>query len=339
MLTALGMRERGHEVTLACREGGELFARATAAGLPAVAARFQGDLGPLGLLGLARAVRELRPQVMQLHDPHAVSAGLWARRLSAWPAAVVATRRTDFGLRSWPSRLKYRSADCVVAVSRAIAGVVRAGGVPGERIRVVYEGVPDRAPAPGGAEALLALGVPPGSPVVGNVAALADHKDHQTLIAAADLVRRQRPDARFVIAGEGELRQALEAQAAALGLEGRVIFAGFRKDLDVLLPAFTLFCLSSHMEGLGTSLLDAMAFGLPVVATSAGGIPEAVENAVTGRLTPPGDAVALADSILELLGDPARARALGQAGRERFLRLFSAGRMVEETLAVYAEVV
>lgn len=337
MLTALGLRERGHEVALCCREGGELLERARSAGLPARPARFQGDLGPLGLLSLARVVRESRPDVLQLHDPHAVAAGLLARGLAGSHAGVVATRRTDFGLRSWPSRFKYRRADRVVAVSRAIAGVVASSGVDPMRIRVVYEGVPDRAPAPGGADALRALGVPQGSPVVGNVAALADHKDHATLVAAARLVREKRPDVRFVIAGEGALRGALEAQVASLDLQTHVIFAGFRTDLDALLPAFTVFCLSSHMEGLGTSLLDAMAFGLPVVATAAGGIPEAVADGVTGRLVPPRDPRALAEALLEVLGEPARRRAYGEAGRERFLRHFSARRMVDETLAVYAE--
>jgi glycosyltransferase involved in cell wall biosynthesis len=250
---------------------------------------------------------------------------------------VVATRRTDFALRSWPSRLKYRRADRVIAVSQAIAGVVAGSGVAAEKIRVVYEGVPDRAPSAGGREALQALGVPPESPVVGNVAALADHKDHATLIAAAALVRVKRPDVRFVIAGEGALRAALEAQVESLGLRSHVIFAGFRNDLDALLPSFTVFCLSSHMEGLGTSLLDAMAFGLPVVATAAGGIPEAVADGVTGRLCPPRDPKAMAEALVDLLGNPALRQAYGASGRERFLARFSARRMVDETLAVYAE--
>jgi glycosyltransferase involved in cell wall biosynthesis len=337
MLTALGMKERGHEVTLVCLRGGELLARATAAGLRVRGAAFQGDLGPLGLLTLARALRETRPEVMQLHDPHAVSAGLVAGRISGLRARLVATRRTDFRLRSFPSRLKYRAADRVVAVSRAIAAVVAQGGVPEARVRVVYEGVPDRAPRPGGADALRALGVPAESPVVGNVAALADHKDHQTLVAAAALVIARRPQVRFVIAGEGELRPALEEQVRALGLAGRVIFAGFRDDLDALMPAFTVFCLSSHMEGLGTSLLDAMAFGRPVVATSAGGIPEAVVDGVTGRLAPPRDPGRLAEALLEALDSEEKRRAWGEAGRQRFVGHFSARRMVDETLAVYAE--
>jgi glycosyltransferase involved in cell wall biosynthesis len=98
-----------------------------------------------------------------------------------------------------------------------------------------------------------------------------------------------------------------------------------------------VFCLSSHMEGLGTSLLDAMAFGRPVVATAAGGIPEAVEDGKTGLLVPPRDPRALADALLLLLTDEAKARALGSAGRARFLARFSAEHMVDATLQTYAE--
>jgi glycosyltransferase involved in cell wall biosynthesis len=116
-----------------------------------------------------------------------------------------------------------------------------------------------------------------------------------------------------------------------------VIFTGFRTDLDRLVPAFDVFCLSSHMEGLGTSLLDAMAFARPVVATRAGGIPEAVEDGRTGLLVPPRDPRALASALESLLADAGRARALGEAGRRRFLERFSSAHMVEETLKVFAE--
>jgi glycosyltransferase involved in cell wall biosynthesis len=123
----------------------------------------------------------------------------------------------------------------------------------------------------------------------------------------------------------------------ARGLGERVLFAGFRHDLDRLLPAFSTFCLSSRLEGLGTSLLDAMAFGLPVVATAAGGIPEAVEDRVTGRVVPPGDPGALAEALADVLADEERRRAYGAAGRRRFLQRFTADHMVDETLRVLAE--
>jgi len=334
LLTAKGMAARGHRVTLACRSGGALEARARDQGLDVAGLPLRGDLSLRASAMLAGLLRRTRPDVVQLHDPHALAAGLLAAR-AAPPVRIVATRRVDFPLRGRLSRWKYRSSRGVIAVSRKIAGILGADGMPAERIRVVYEGVSDRPALPGGREALLELGVPAGCPVVGNVAALTDHKDHATLIEAAALVRRRLPEARFVCVGEGELRPRLEALCRERGLVDRWIFAGFRHDLDRLIPAFTVFCLSSHMEGLGTSLLDAMSFGRPVVATAAGGIPEAVEDGVTGRVVPVRDPAALAGALVEVLGDPQRARALGDAGRRRFEERFTADRMVDETLSAY----
>jgi glycosyltransferase involved in cell wall biosynthesis len=336
LLTALGMAARGHEVRLLCRSGGALAERARAEGLFASGAGFRGDVWPPGIASLLRVLRSFRPDVVQLHDPHALGAGLLALRMAPGPAAV-ATRRVDFPLRGPLSRWKYASSHRVIAVSRAIAEVLGRHGIPPGRIRVVYEGVADRPPSPGGHEVLRGLGIPAGAPVIGNVAALTGHKDHQTLIRAAALVLQRKPAVRVVILGEGHLRRELESEAAALGLGGRCVFAGFRKDLDLLMPAFTIFCLSSRLEGLGTSLLDAMCLGVPIVATAAGGIPEAVEDGVTGRLVAPGDPGGLAEALVELLEDEGRRRELAAAGRRRFVERFSADRMVDETLRVYRE--
>jgi glycosyltransferase involved in cell wall biosynthesis len=338
LLTARGMAARGVETAIVCRTGGELETRARTGGATALSLPFRGDLWPPGILALARLLRRERPAALLLHDPHAVSAGLGAALL-AGRVPLVAVRRVDFRLGTAFSRRKYAACDRVVVVSRAIGSVVEAGGIPPGRVRLVYEGVPDRTPAAGGREALAELRVPAGAPVVGNVAALADHKDHATLVEAMALLRPRVPEARLVVAGEGERRPALEAQVRERGLADRVVFAGFRQDLDRLLPAFSVFCLSSRLEGLGTSLLDAMAFGLPIVATAAGGIPEAVEDGVSGRLVPPGDPVALAGALAEALADEERRRAWGAAGRRRFLERFTADHMVDETLRVLRELV
>jgi glycosyltransferase involved in cell wall biosynthesis len=336
LLTAQGMAARGVPTEIACRAGGALEARARAANIGVQAISFRGDLWPPGILALARRLRQEPRSLLLLHDPHAVSAGLAATRLGA-RVPLVAVRRVDFPLRGPLSRAKYALCDRVIVVSRAIGSVMESAGTAPERLRLVYEGVPDPAPAPGGRAVLAELGVPETAPVVGNVAALTGHKDHATLLEAMALLRPQQPQARLVILGEGELRGALEARAQALGLADRVVFAGFRRDLDRLLPAFSVFCLSSHLEGLGTSLLDAMAFGLPIVATAAGGIPEAVADGVTGRLVAPRDPPALARALAEVLCDDRRRADWGAAGRRLYLERFTADRMVEETLRVIQE--
>jgi glycosyltransferase involved in cell wall biosynthesis len=336
LLTTRGQAARGHEVALACQRGGVLEGRAREAGVTVRPLAFRGDLWPPAILALGRVVSDTRPDVLHLHDPHALSSGLLALALTAGRPAV-ASRRVDFPLRGLLSRRKYAGCRRVIAVSRAIARVLQTDGIPPDRIRVVYEGVADRPPQPGGRAVLTELGIPEDAPVVGNVAALTDHKDQATLVEAAVRVHAHRPDVRFVILGEGEKRRELEARIRARALEGVVVLGGFRNDLDRLVPVFSLFCLSSRLEGLGTSLLDAMAFGLPVVATAAGGIPEAVEDGVTGRVVPTRDPEALAAAILDVL--PAGARqAMGAAGRRRFEERFTAERMVDETLKVYQEI-
>jgi glycosyltransferase involved in cell wall biosynthesis len=148
---------------------------------------------------------------------------------------------------------------------------------------------------------------------------------------------RQVPDARFVIAGEGELRPALERQIKEHRLEKHVLLAGFRPDVLSVHKAFDLFVMSSVTEGLGTSLLDAMACAKPVVATTAGGIPEVVVDGETGLLVPPRDHHALADAIVRLLNDAGLRARLGEAGLARVRERFTAERMVQDTLRVYGQ--
>jgi len=181
--------------------------------------------------------------------------------------------------------------------------------------------------------------MPPGAPLVATVGHCADHKGQRFLVAAAPAVLARFPEARILIVGEGELLPTLREQARALGVEGRVLFPGFRTDVAALLRALDAFVFPSHLEGLGTSVLDALAVGLPVVATTAGGIPEMITDGVHGRLVPPRDPAALAAAMIELLQSPERARALGQAGRARVQAEFTADRMVEKTLAEYERLV
>jgi glycosyltransferase involved in cell wall biosynthesis len=297
---------------------------------------FGGDLAPGAILGLARVLWGDAPDVVHAHDPHAISAGLLAARLVRGPR-VVASRRVPLHLRGLPSLRKYAACDRVIAVSRAVARVLLEDGLPPNRLLLIYDGVPDRRPPRDALDALGELGIPTRSPVIGNVAALTEHKDHATLLAAMPRVLEAVPAARLVIVGAGELRGQLEAEARMRGLGARCVFTGFRADIDRLIPAFSLLCLTSSTEALGTSLLDAMCFGRPVVATATGGIPEAVEHGKTGLLVPVGDPATLADALADLLLRADRRETLGEAGRRRFEREFTAERMVDETLRLYED--
>jgi glycosyltransferase involved in cell wall biosynthesis len=164
------------------------------------------------------------------------------------------------------------------------------------------------------------------------------HKGHRHLIDAARLVVREVPDARFLVFGEGELRDALERQVRDQHLEKHVLLPGFRADVLGCIKAFDLFLMSSVSEGLGTSLLDAMACRKPIVGTRVGGIPEVVEEGVTGLLVAPRDPAAMAAAVVRLLRDSALRRQMGEAAFRRVRARFTVDRMVAETAEVYARV-
>ena len=338
LLLSSGLTARGHTATLVCPVGAPLAARARAAGLEVLEIAWRGAWDVLAARRVRELVRKRRPEIVHAHTAHAVTTmGLATAGLGAARPRRVAARRVDFRP-SRPGMLGMRwMADAVIAVSRGVARVLLERGLDPSHVAVVESGI-DLAAATRDArpdEARSSLGLGPDARVIGNVAQLVDHKDHLTLIRAARTVCDRVESARFVIAGSGPLRSRLAGEIARLGLEGRVLLAGHRDDLASLLGMFQLFVMSSKLEGLGSSILDAMAAGLPVVATRTGGIPEAVSEGETGLLVDPGRPDELARAILRLLDDPGLARRLGQSGLDRAAERFSEAAMVERTLAVY----
>jgi glycosyltransferase involved in cell wall biosynthesis len=180
------------------------------------------------------------------------------------------------------------------------------------------------------------LGLPPGAPVVGTVARLQPVKDQGTLIAAFAQVAAALPEARLVFVGDGPERPKLEALAAAPALAGRVLFLGRRTDVADLLPVFDVFALPSLSEGLPLTLLEAMAAGLPCVATAVGVMPEAIVPERTGLLVPVGDVAALSAALLRILRDRDLGRAWGQAGQRRARELFDLRVMTRRYQDLYA---
>jgi glycosyltransferase involved in cell wall biosynthesis len=166
---------------------------------------------------------------------------------------------------------------------------------------------------------------------------MADHKGQRYLIEAVPDVLREFPAAKFVIVGDGELRSDLEARAARLGIEDSVVFAGFRNDVPEILRVFDVFVMSSYLEGLCTSIMDAMATGIPVVASDAGGIPEIVQNEVNGLLVPARKPSTLAEAILRMLNNPKEAAKFARAGRRTVEEKFTVDTMVEGNIPVYDE--
>jgi glycosyltransferase involved in cell wall biosynthesis len=297
---------------------------------------------------LARVIRRLSPDIVHAHDAHGVAMAALAlsmgaasaRRTGQRPPALLAARRVDFHLRGHSlSRWKQRQVDCFIAASEAIRQVLVADGVPADRVITVHEGIDvEHVLAAPPVNVHEAFWLPHSAPLVGNVAALVPHKGQRHLVDAARLVVQDVPDARFVLLGEGELREALERQIREHHLEKHVLLPGFRTDVLGCIKSFDLFVMSSVTEGLGTSLLDAMACSRAVVATQTGGIPEVVDHDVTGCLVQPRDHTALARAIVALLKDPSRRRRLGEAGFARVTERFPVERMVTATAEAYTEI-
>jgi glycosyltransferase involved in cell wall biosynthesis len=341
LLTVVGLRERGHRTVLIAHPEGELAGRASEGhDLIRLAPRAEVDLH--AGWKLSRIIKDLRPDIVHAHDPHAVALSSLALSFmtSGKCPSLIASRRVAFHLKGHAfSRWKYHQVDCFIAASHAIRDMLIGDGIDSQRVVTVYEGIDlHRVQAEPAANIHAEFWLPTHAPIVGAVAALTQEKGHKYLIDAAALVVREVPDARFVIMGEGELRPALERQIKELHLEKHVVLPGFRADILTFIKSFDLFVMSSLFEGLGTSLLDAMALSKATVASDTGGIPEVVAHGETGLLVQPRNAGELASSISTLLKDPARREKMGRAGLERVKRLFSADQMIEKTLAVYGNI-
>lgn len=339
LLTVMGLRAAGHRAMLVAHPSGELRRRAEE-GLELVPLAPDHELDLKAGWKLSRLLARVKPDVVHAHDPHGVAMASVAVSMLTRTAApmLVASRRVDFRLkRNSFSRWKYRQVDLFIASSEAIRQLLLQDGVEPDAVVTVHEGIDvDRIAHIVPANVHEAFWLPHGAPIVGNIAALVPHKGQRHLIEAMPRVVREVPDARLVILGEGELRPQLEHQIKHLHLEKHVVMPGFRPDVLSLLKGFDLFVMSSETEGLGTSLLDAMAAGKACIGTRVGGIPEVIDDGVTGLLVPPHDPPALATAIARLLKDSALRARMGQAGLDRVRTRFSVERMIEGTVAAYA---
>jgi glycosyltransferase involved in cell wall biosynthesis len=297
---------------------------------------------------LARDLRSNRITVVHSHDFYTNVFGMAAARLARVPARV-ASKRDIAGFRTptqnFVERCAFRLARRVVVNSEAVRAFLVRSGVPSKKIVTLYNGLdPARVEPPAGfspEEVRAALGLPAGRPLVTIVANLQHEvKDHRTFLRAARRAKERVADAAFVLAGEGELTEALRAYAAELGLAGDVFFTGRCARVAELLAVSGVCVLSSKAEGFSNSILEYMAASRPVVVTDVGGAREAVEEGETGFVVAPGDDGAMGERIALLLSDPERARRMGERGRrvveERFscaAQLAGVERLYEELLA------
>jgi sugar transferase (PEP-CTERM/EpsH1 system associated) len=286
---------------------------------------------------LYHLLRRERPTILHTWMFHANIPGRTLGHLAGVPI-VVSSERTmgqESGWRYALNRLTHPLADRITCVSEQVADfVVQRMGVPPEKTIVIPNGLEleDFDSLPTSEEARSALNLPSDEALIGTVTRLNQVKRVDVLLEASARLQR----AHTVIVGDGPERTRLEAMAHRLGLAARVHFVGQQLDVRPWLAALDAFVLSSDWEGMSNALLEAMAAGLPVVATAVGGTPEVVVEDVTGFLVPSGDPVALAEAITRLLRDLGSRRAMGVAGRARVERHFSIAEMVRRTEELYS---
>jgi glycosyltransferase involved in cell wall biosynthesis len=318
--------------------GGEPIRRLAAAGIHHVHLDRRGRIGLRGLRRLGALIRHERIEVLHAHKFGSNLWGTLVGRLAGVP--VVVAHEHSWPYAGQPARraldhLIGRAADAFVAVSEADRRLM----VSFERVPEVKTRVIPSAWVPGPAaegDVRAELGIAPDAPVVGTVAVMRPVKRLELLVEAFAAIAAAVPAARLVLAGDGDCRPGLEAQAQALGVGDRVHFLGMRQDVPAVWRAIDVGVICSEREGSPVAAMEAMAAGVPMVATEVGGMAEVVQPGRTGLLVASGSAEALASALRELLDDPPRREAMGAAAAAR-AGDFTAERQAERCAALYEE--
>jgi glycosyltransferase involved in cell wall biosynthesis len=298
----------------------------------------------INIIRIASLLKRKKVQLVQAFFFDAAAVGILAARIAGVPIVILSRR--DMGFWQTPPRhavmkiLNRLSDRLLVNSDSVLQRIVQAEKVPPEKVHVIHNGI-DSLPyndclSP--ADVKKSMGIAGDAPVVGIVSNLNRHvKRVDLILRAADLVLKSAPETKFVIVGEGELRRELENKGKALGLDGAVRFLGSMNSAHALLRAFDVGVNCSDSEGLSNAVLEYMAAGLPAVVSAVPGNCELVEDGVEGLHFKPGDFVSLADRISLLVQNSALRRRMGEKGRERVRKQFTAGVMIHRHMDYYKE--
>jgi glycosyltransferase involved in cell wall biosynthesis len=338
---ASGLEKLGVEQHVVFREGSKLAARIQSLKLPLSTLPFSSEFSLASLYRLVKIRRQFNPDIIHAHDSRTL--GLVAiLKAMGERVKLVAARRVPFHIRRNPFwKFKYqRQTDKIIAVSKFILELLIEEGVQREKIQLVYDGFPfdslrvqsDRSAS------RRRYGVAEDELLVGTIGQFSPEKGHEFLIRGFKKVWEIHSHARLIIVGGGALRESYRRLIDELQLHEQVILPGFVPDLGEVFSALDLFVFPSLEEGLGSTLLMAMAHQVPICASRTGGIPELVVEGQTGFLFPPGDAQSLADTVLHALESPQIAQSLSGNGFRLVEAQFPVERMVSGTYDVYSNV-
>lgn len=334
------MRELGHEVVLACQPGSGILQKAREFGIPAEEVVMRGSIDPAAVWNLYRVIKRHRINVVSTHSGKDSWSASFAAKLARVPL-LVRTRHLSLPISNNPFNFVYRMVDGIVTTGEALRKTIIAdNGFDPDRVVSIATGVslerfdPGSVAAPGLKQE---LGIPESAAVVTMVAVLRSMKRQDLLVAAAAQLREQFPDTRYLLVGEGPMREQIEAQVREAGLEDRVILTGYRSDVPQILSISDLLVLSSdRFEGVPQSITQGMAMGLAVVAAPVGSTAELVLDGKTGLLVETGSAASFAQGIATLLKDEPLRKTLGRAARSHVLAGYTDDIMAQKTLDFYA---
>ena len=296
-----------------CKSGTPMALKCQEKKLPYKTLPLLAEIDFLSAIRIAIFAKRNQAKILHLHTAHAISIGLLAKFFYR-KTKVIAVKRVDFPIRkNFLSRLKYNNSllDVLVCISKNIYNVVVNGGFAANRLRMIYSGIdtnryklPDENYKMEVRQQLFSqYNIPSHHTIIGTVATFTGRKDYPTLLRAAKIVIENNPDITFVALGEGDDKEKILEIRKELQLENRFILAGFQDDVKKYLHFYDIFVLASKLEGLGTSVLDAMSAQKPIVACNSGGIPEMIQHEQNGLLAEAENPADLAEKLLRMVND------------------------------------
>ncbi|MEM9160223.1 MAG: glycosyltransferase family 4 protein [Verrucomicrobiota bacterium] len=329
----------GVECGIVCAAGSEIADKALAAGATVFSPRIGGDLDIRLAYHVMRAARVWRADIVHVQSRRGADTwGLLGAKLAG--KRLVISRRVDNWEFAWLGRMRFGAANHVICISDGVLQVLLRMGVSQDRMSIVHSAIdPNRFNRPASQSELREeFGLAPEVPILGIAAQLIQRKGHLLVFEALRRLESDWPHLYLIVFGRGPIEAELKAAAIELGLENRVVFAGFRNDLPRWVGALDLLVHPAYMEGLGNVLLQAAAAGVPCIGTRVGGIPEAMGGGKTGILIPVGDSDALAEAISRMLSDSSLRRRFAEEGPRFVDSGFTASHLAVGNANVYRQV-
>ncbi|MBI5353867.1 MAG: glycosyltransferase [Chloroflexi bacterium] len=340
-----GIQEAGYDVSIGYSTRGPLEKKLLDLGIPCTRLPRLGRVDPVLFFSICQLILREKPDIIHTHLFKSDLHGRLAARLCGVPVVISTSHNNDVWVKRFPLGKLYgltaKLADRVIAVSDEVSDYqIQYTGISPEKIITIENGVDVKrfVDQEDNARALRdEFKIDSSAPLIGIIGRLSPQKDHVNFLNAAVQVKAQLPDARFLVVGDGPLREELMTQAQSLGLGSSIIFCGLRQDIPAILSALDVLVIASKWEGLPVTLLEGMAARCPIVSTSVGGVPSVVTNDVSALLVPPEDAPALAKACLKILQDKKLAHELSSTSFDVVKNNFSLDAMIGRTLDLYQQ--